>query len=480
MKTNQSGKTQNDRGMTRRSFVRGSLAAAAGLTILPACATSPRIGRRPRPSGRINIAVIGTGGQGLGNIRRLLRFEDVQVVALCDVNQFSDYSAFYYGGVAGLAPALDEVESFYAEQAKSGSYKGCATYGDFNEMLDRESDIDAVLVATPDHVHAVACMAAINRGKHVYCEKPLAHSIHEVRVVTEAARKKGVMTQMGNQGHSGEGIRLAVEWIRDGAIGTVREVHGSTSAGGSEWVTTNRRPVDTPPMPEGLDWDRWLGPAEYRPYHSAYAPYNWRGWWDFGTAGIGDMACHNLDPAFWALDLGYPTSVEARATGHSDETVPTGSKYRYEFPARGGRPPVTMYWYDGDEPRPRPEELEPERGFGGEGVHFVGDDGVLIMDGWGESPRIIPETKMRAYDRPDKTIPRVPGHHRSWIDACKGGDPVHGNFDYSGPMTETILLGNVALRTGKKLQWDGERMKAANAPEAEAYVQPKYRKGWEL
>ena len=403
------------------------------------------------------------------------------MIALCDVNQESDYTPFYYDDeTAGLRPALKIVEEFYADQERSGTYKGCAAYQDFHEMLEKERGIDAVVISTPDHVHAVACMAAIKKRKHVYCEKPLTHSVYETRVVTEAARKAGVATQMGNHGHSGEGIRLTVEWIRDGAIGPVREVHGWSDVGGSSWADMEDRPEETPPVPETLDWDRWLGPAPYRPYHPAYAPYNWRGWWDFGTGGIGDMACHNLDPAFWALDLGYPSNVEASSSRLSAETVPAGALYHFEFPARSDMPPVTMKWYDGGLMPPRPRELEEGRRMGGDGIYFVGDEGVIMCGGWGGTPRIIPESKMQAFKRPPRTIPRVPGHRPDWINACKGGNPATTNFNYAGPLTEMVLLGNVALRTRKKLYWDGPNMKAKNVPEADKYIRPKFRDGWSL
>jgi len=455
----------SDKTIDRRQFLKRTGAAAA-FTIVPRSVLGGRT--HPAPSEKVNIAIIGTGGQGINNIKELVEHQDVQVIALCDVDG------------RGLSRAVEVVEKHYAEQTKSGTYKGCVSYANFYEMLEKETDIDAVVVSTPDHTHAVACMAAIKKGKHVFCEKPLAHSVHEVRMVTEAARKAGVATQMGNQGHSGDAIRLTVEWIRDGAIGPVREVHGSTGDGGLEWTNLDRRPDETPPVPKNLEWDRWLGPAPYRPYHRAYHPYNWRGWWDFGNGAIGDMACHNLDAPFWALDLGSPISVEASATRLNDETVPSAALYHYEFPARGDMPPVTLKWYDGGLMPPRPRELEEGRRMGREGCYLVGDDGVIRCGGWADSVRIIPESKMRAYKRPPKTIKRVRGHQRDWIDACNGGKPASSNFDYSGPLTEMVLLGNVALRTGKKIYWDGPNMKAKNAPEADKYVRPEYRSGWSL
>ena len=465
--------------ISRRNFI-GGAAAAAAFAVVPRYV----LGRSgyTAPSEKLNIAIIGTGGQGTQNIKGLLGHSDIQVMAICDVNEESDYSRFYYGGTAGRKPAAELIEKHYASNKASAQYKGCVQYIDFRRMLEKEKAIDAVLVATPDHIHAIATMAAIRHGKHVYCEKPLTHSIYEARRIAQAAREAKVATQMGNQGHSGEGIRLTVEWIRDGAIGDIREVH-SWSGAGRDWVgDRTSRPVETPPVPAGLDWDLWLGPVKHRPYHPTYAPYSWRGWWDFGTGAIGDMACHNMDPAFWALDLGYPVSVEGHAESISPETTPPTSTIEYEFPARGKMPPVKVTWYGGGLMPPRPEELEPSRELtgNGNGILFVGDKGKIMCPGWGGNPRIIPEEKMKAYKLPAQTIPRVAGHHRDWIDACKGGKPASSNFNYAGPMTEVVLLGNVALRTGKKLAWDGANMKATNALEADEYIHPEYLNGWTL
>jgi predicted dehydrogenase len=427
---------------------------------------------------KLQVAVIGTGGQGLIDIKAMLGQPDIQIAAICDVNAECDNSKFWYGGVAGREPAKKVVEEYYGGLDDKANYQGCPAYIDFRVMLEKEKNINAVLIATPDHVHAAACLWAIHMGKHVYCEKPLAHSIDEVRRVTEAAREAGVATQMGNQGHSGEGIRLICEWIWDGAIGPVREVHSWTVDGG--WIKQSNRPEETPPVPNTLEWDLWLGPAPYRPYHPIYLPYNWRGWWDFGSGGIGDMACHNLDSAFWALHLGHPVSVEASSTPISTETTPLASTIHFKFPARGDMPPVTVSWYDGGVKPPRPDELEEGRGLGDNGILFIGDSGKILCDGWSRSPRLIPESRMQEYKRPPKTLERSKGHLRDWIDACKGGKQASSNFDCSGLMTEVILLGNVALRTGKKLYWDGAAMKATNAPEAEAFIKPAYRAGWGL
>jgi len=476
---NKTDKSKTTR-ISRRDFIGGAVAASTAFTVVPRHVLG-RSGHTP-PSEMVNIAIIGTGGQGLHNMRALLGQADARIIAICDVNEESDYSRFYYRGTAGRGPALKLVEKRYADRKAAGQYKGCACYIDFRKMFEKEKAVDAVLVATPDHVHAIAAMAAIKNGKHVYCEKPLTHSVYEARKITEAARQAKVATQMGNHGHSGEGIRLTVEWIRDGAIGDIREVHSWSHTGGGWAEGRTDRPKEKPPVPAGLDWDLWIGPAKHRPYHIAYAPYNWRGWWDFGTGAHGDMACHNIDPAFWALELGHPLSVEASSSGINSETTPVASIIHWKFAARRNMPPVRVTWYGGGLMPPRPEELEPGRQWtrNGNGILFVGDKGKIMCPGWGGNPRIIPETKMKAYKRPAKTLARSNGHHRDWLDACKGGKPASSNFDYAGHMTEVILLGNVALRTGKKLTWDGPNMKATNAPEADKYIRPEYHNGWKL
>ncbi|MHC4744902.1 MAG: Gfo/Idh/MocA family protein, partial [Planctomycetota bacterium] len=336
-------KTSNEAAnISRRNFLSRTAAATAGFTIVPRYVLGAR--GHTAPSEKLNVAIIGAGGQGKHNTRALLGLSDVQVSAICDVTEEADYSRFYYKGVAGRGPVKNLIDNHYKGNTATAAYPPCAVHIDFRKMLDKDKSIDAVLIATPDHTHATAAMAAINRGKHVYCEKPLAHSIYETRRVTEAARKAGVATQMGNHGHSSETIRLTCEWIWDGAIGDVREVHvwshtGQGWAGGLE-----KRPKEIQPVPKGMDWDLWLGPAKKRPYHIAYAPYNWRGWWDFGTGANGDMACHNMDPAFWALKLGHPLSVEATASNLNSETTPLQSTIHYEFGPRGDMPPVKMTW----------------------------------------------------------------------------------------------------------------------------------------
>lgn len=472
---------QNNRSrntISRRKFLDYATSSAVALTIVPRHILGGK--KHVPPSDRLNIAIIGTGGQGINNMKDLLRHPDIQIAAICDVNEELDYSETYYGGTAGRFPALAVLKAHYESQPDFKGTKVCPDYIDFRDMLEKEKAIDAVLIATPDHIHAVAALAAIEAKKHVFCEKPLAHSIYETRVVAEAARAAKVATQMGNQGHSTEDIRLMVEWIRDGAIGPVQEVHAWTRAGKDCPIERVSRPEDTPPVPRGLDWRQWLGPVEYRPYHPEYFPYKWRGWWAFGNGALGDMGCHNIDAAFWALDLRCPESVEASTVELNDETVPVAAIVHYTFPERGEHPPLKLTWYDGGLLPPRPEELEPERRMGEDGLLFVGDKGKILAGGWSESPRIIPETKMRDYKRPPKSIPRVEGHRRDWIDACKGGKPASANFNFGGPLTELVLLGTVAMRTQKKIYWDGPNMKATNAPEADEYIRPEYHNGWTL
>jgi len=452
------------KGMSRREFL-GSTAAvsAAAFTIVPRHVLGGP-GHTP-PSDKLNIAGVGVGGMGKNNIRACAEAGE-NIVALCDVDW--DYAGDVFK-----------------------QYPNAKTYKDFRVMLEKQKDIDAVVVATPDHNHAVVAMAAMQLGKHVYVQKPLTRTVWEARMLTEAARKYKVATQMGNQGHSGEGVRLICEWIWDGAIGEVREVHAWTNR--PLWPQGIYRPHETPDPPSTLDWDLWLGPAPYRPYHPVYAPWLWRGWWDFGAGAMGDMGCHVLDPVFTALKLGAPSSVEAYSPRiyvergivkeTMDETAPVSSIIYFNFPAREKMPPVKVTWWDGGLMPPRPEELEPGRrmGNGASGVIFIGSKGKLMCGEYGDSPRLIPESRMKAYKQPPKTLPRVEGtHEQNWIQACKGGEPAVSNFDYSGPMTEAVVLGNVAIRMGQKLEWDAKNMTVTNVPEANALIKPEYREGWSL
>jgi predicted dehydrogenase len=431
------------------------------------------------PSDQLLVAIIGTGGQGITNIKTLLKHRDVKITAICDPAQFWDNSDLYYRHNGGRGPAMKAIEDHYRRN-ESEAQHGCKVYLDFRTMLEKsDRDIDAVLVAAPNHIHAVASMAAIRAGKGVYCEKPLTHSVYEARKIAQAAREAGVATQLGNQGHSTDDIRRAVEWVRDGAVGDIRKVY--VWAGENRIPEFTERPKETPPVSEGLNWDLWLGPAPVRPYHPAYAPLIWHYWWDFGNGKLGNFGCHTLDTAVWALDLEHPTLVEASSTQLSKETTPIASMCHYKFPSRDGRSPVDLFWYDGGIRPPRPDCLESQRNLPRNGGSLlVGDNGAILSGTWSASPRIIPEKKMRDYQQPPATIPRSKGHHRDWIDACKGGPPASSNFDYGARLTEIVLLGVVAIQTATTLHWDGPNMKATNAPDVDPILHGHFRKGWEI
>jgi len=443
--------------MNRRRFLAGT-AALGAVTIVPSHVLGGT--RHAAPSAKLNIAGIGVGGMGKSNLRQL---ESENIVALCDVDH--QYAA-----------------------ATFQRYPQAKVYTDFREMLETQTDIDAVMIATPDHTHAVISMEAMRRGKHVYCQKPLTHNVYEARMLAQAAKKYGVTTQMGIQGHSAESIRLICEWIWDGAIGEVREVDAWCSLsyfpyGHAYWSSKwGRRPADEPAVPKTLDWDLWLGPAPKRPYHPAYHPAVWRSWWDFGCGMMGDRGAHTLDGVVWSLGLGQPTSIEATSTGLNPDTHPLSAIVTYQFPAREKMPPVKLTWYEGLR-APRPAELEDGRQMGHPegGILFKGSEGMLMAGVYGEGARLIPEKKMKAYQRPAKTLPRVEGsHEQDWVRACKQGELAGADFGYSGPLTEICLLGNVAKRMDARIEWDGAAMKVTNLPEANPYIRTPYRDGWSL
>jgi predicted dehydrogenase len=462
----------------RRHFMATAASAVAATTILPRHVLGgPGF---VAPSDKVNVAVIGVGGQGRTNCRALFHEDDCQIIAIADPAEEWDLSPYYYGGKAGRGPVLAEIEENYAE--KTPNYK-CAVYEDFRVMLEEEKAIDAVLIATPDHSHAYISIVAMKAGKHVYCEKPLTRDIWEGRLVAQVAKETGVATQLGNHGRSGEGHRQTAEWIWDGAIGAVREVHAWGSAGG--FATGTGRPEGTPDVPPGLNWDLWLGPAESRPYHPAYAPFNWRGWWAFGGGGLADVAVHHLDPAFYALALDAPETVEATAPGVDEEVASTGVLATWRFGPRGNMGPVSVFWYDGGLRPPTPLGIDPDdprqrMGEGGNGIYFIGEEGIITCGGWSGMPRLLPLELHREYERPEKTLPRVEGHHTDWLQACKGGKPASSNFAYGARLCEFTLLGNVALRAGKLLRWYSPTMKATNAPEADQYLRGQNRDGWEF
>ena len=441
---------------TRRRFV-SAAAAIASFTIVPRHVLAA--GGGTPPSEKLNIAGIGVGGMGAGDISAVAPGNNI--VALCDVDQ---------------QRAAGTLKNF--PQAKQ--------YRDFRKMFDElENKIDAVVVATPDHFHAVAAMAAIRRGKHVYCEKPLAHSVFEVRQLMKAAQEHKVVTQLGNQGHSFETIRMFCEWIWDGAIGNVHTIHAGCAAVNSG---LDRLPQlhEQHAVPATLDWDQWLGPAQQRPYHPAYLPGAWRGWVPFGNGTVGDWTCHVVDPVFWALDLGAPQTIQAQVPDYDPKTqgdaFPKGERITYEFPAKGKRGPVTMHWYSGTEKIPRPEALEADRKGVETGAVVIGDKGTIMYGSHGAGGvRIIPEVKMKEYKTPDKSIPRVKEHHHDWLEAIRNGTQAGSDFSYGGPLTELAMLGVIAIKLpGTKLAWDAPAMRFTNCEEANPLVNPAYRAGWTL
>lgn len=446
--------------ISRRSFVKNSAMAAVAINYLPFPLRGANV-----PSNKLNIAAIGVGGMGGSNLRNC---ENENIVALCDVDH--NYAANTFK-----------------------RYPKAKVYTDYRVMLEKEKSIDAVVVATPDHTHAVISMAVMEEGKHLFCQKPLTHTIYEARKIREAAKYYNVQTQMGNQGHSWEHIRLLKEWIQDGAIGNVKEVHAWTDrpVGGDPWSTFVVKGIseETPPIPNGFNWDLWLGPAKYRKYHPDYHPSTWRAWLEFGTGALGDMGCHILDPAFWALDLGAPTQVQATSTHWmpevSSQTFPRASIVRYKFPENKNCGPIDLTWYDGRLLPPMPEALEPGRQLPGSGALIIGDKGAIMHGSHGASEvRIIPESKMQVYKQPAKTIPRIAeGHEGDWIRACKEGKdgvPASSNFDYGGPLTEMVLLGMIAIQTKNQiLKWNSDEMKFDNEA-ANQLVHSEYRDGWKL
>jgi len=440
---------------SRRQFLREATTAVAAFTIVPRHVLGKGV---TPPSDKLNIACIGISGQGGGNLGAV---SGENIVALCDVDMRRAGKAFE-------------------------NYPRAKKYQDFRKMLDEmDNQIDAVVVSTPDHIHAVAAMAAIKRGKHVYCEKPLAHSIYEIRALAKAAREHKVVTQLGNQGHSFDHIRVFCEWIRDGAIGKVHEIHACCGAVHCR-IDQLSRLKEKHEVPPELDWDLWLGPAQYRPYHPMYLPGSWRAWMPFGSGTIGDWVCHVVDPVFWALDLGSPKTIQAQAKGYDPkehaDTFPAGTIVEYEFPARGSRGPVKLVWYDGVEKPPRPSDLEPDRKPPTTGAVVYGDKGTITYGSHGAGGvRIIPEAKMKAYKQPSQTLPRVKGHHQDWLEAIKNKKQAGSNFDYGGPLTEIAQLGIIATKMlGQKLEWDGENMRFTNCDEANQFIASPYRQGWTL
>lgn len=425
--------------ITRRGLLQKTALTGAGLWL----ANKPAGARILGANERLNIGIVGVVGRGSDNVAGVL---EENIVALCDIDDNN----------------LARVKQ---------RFPAATTYNDFRKMMEQKN-IDAVVVSTPDHVHAAASSAAILSGRHIYCEKPLAHTVGEARRITELALQHKRVSQMGTQIHAMPNYRRVVEMIQSGAIGDVKEVH---SWADRSWVGTDP-PAGETTIPDYLHWDLWLGPVAQRPFNSAYLPANWRGWWAFGNGTLGDMACHHMDLPFWALDLHAPTSVRAEGPPVSKELAPQWLRVYYEFPARGKKPAVNLTWYNGGK---RPDYFaQGKLPRWGDGTLFVGEKGMLLSDY--TSNVLLPEKDFTGYVAPKPTIPDSIGHHKEWIEACKHGGTPLCNFGYSGPLAETVLLGCVAYRLGTTIEWDTKKLKAKNCPEADALLHPQYRDGWKF
>ncbi len=448
--------------LTRRNLLKKSLLAGGVIAGFPLVLRAAE-----GQANRVNVAFIGVGGRGGADLAECVKV-GCNVVGLCDTDA---------GRLAGAAR----------------KHPGAKTYSDYRQMLDKQKDIEAVVVATPDHHHFHASMMAVKLGKHVYCEKPLTHSVWEARQLTQAARQAKVATQLGTQGHSNEPIRLLAEWLAAGVIGAVREVHIWTDRPAGWWPQGLDRPAGEDPIPASLNWDVWIGPAPMRPFKSGvYHDFKWRGWWDFGTCALGDIGCHALDLPWFALKLTAPTHIEATSFGGKPECGPLWSDIAYQFPANGARPALKLCWYDGrnrNTPNDSPAwksmlPLRDRLGLAADarlpenGQLYVGEKGNIHVGEGG--PRLVPEIKMKDFVRPEKTLPRSIGHHAEWLAACRGGPAPGSNWDFSGPLSEAVLAGNLAIRLAKPIDWDGPNIKATNAPEAAPLIRREYRQGWAL
>lgn len=442
---------------TRRAFLRQAATIVSGMLVVPRHVIAGS-GTLP-PSEKVNIAGIGVGGVGAADLHAVEM--EANVVALCDVDSRRAASSFR-------------------------KFRKAKRHVDFRRMFDEmHRDIDAVIVATPDHTHAVAAMAALKLGKHVYCEKPLAHSIGELRQLVKVAREMKAVTQMGIQGHAFDSIRAFCEWIWDGAIGQVHTIHAGCGLINSG-IDDLPRLQERPPIPPELDWDLWIGPAKERPYHPVYLPATWRGWTSFGNGTIGDWACHVLDPVFWALDLQAPSTIRAETKNYDPvkqaDVFPKGEIVSFDFPAREKRGPVTLKWYSGTEKIPRPTELESDENNIEIGAVVVGERGTIVYGSHGAGQvRIVPQSRMDAYRPPTKSIPRVLGHHWEWLQCIRNRGKPGAEFSYAGPLSEIALLGVIAVRlSGQTLHWDTKEARFTNSEEANRLIAPRLREGWEL
>lgn len=462
---------KNPLKLNRRAFVEKA-GLGAGLLILPSFVAGQSKTQKA-PSGRLNLALVGVSGKGRTH---LLEIQDENVVALCDVDMDRVEAA-------KTRPNDGEQYRLALEKVEK---KGARWFKDYREMFTQMGDqIDAVIIATPDHMHYPIAMTALNRGKHVYCEKPMTHTVQEAQNLTAAAKKAGVITQMGNQGQSNEGTRLVREWIQAGLIGPVREVHSWTNRPiWPQGLKTPDHKKGKPPVPPKLDWNLWLGVAEPRAYDPAYAPFSWRAWFDFGAGSLGDMACHIMNAGYWALDLDLPESVEAVCTPVTEASFPQSSMVTFQFPARKKMPAVTYYWYDGGLTPALPPGLGelPKMDPIGATV-FVGDDGFLLSDCYSESVRILPEKKFNEVKSklPKKTLTRVKGtHQREWLNAIRENRPACSDFSYAGPFTEMVLFGTIAQRVRTRLKLDPAKRRFRDSEEANRLMSKSYPSGWIL
>ena len=429
--------------LTRRRFLKQS-AAAAGCLATGVWSESPAADSKS-PNEPLQLGMIGVGNHGATNIGAC---QDERIIALCDVDR------------SYLDPLAER-------------YPDATTYADFRELL-QQSDLDAVVISTPDHTHFHAAALAMRAGLHVYCEKPLAHSIWEVRELERLSRQTGVATQIGTQHHATEGYRRAVEIVRAGVLGPIHEVHAWTNR--PLWPQGLERPAEQQAVPQHLNWDLWLGPAPERPYHETYHPVGWRGWWDFGCGALGDMGPHLLDPVVWALELTRPTMISAAADPAPAESFPTSSTITFDFPARGSSPAVRLTWYDGD--RQPPMAVTGAARLPANGVLFVGERAQLFAPDYGRPPIVRPHRRDDRLELPPPSLPVSPGQHQEWFAACRSGQPASCNFTYGALLTEICLLGNLAVRLGQPLHWDADRMSAAKGVERAKLVRPEYREGW--
>lgn len=465
--------------VSRRKFFKSSAAATAALsfpTIIPRHVLGGA--HHVAPSDKVNVGMVGVGGQGRHNSMELMRLNDVQIIAIADPAEYWDLSSFYFQSYAGRGPVKDLIEEHF--QQKTPNFK-VAEYLNFREMLEKEKSLDAIVCSTPDHTHAFVAANAMRAGKHIFVEKPLTHNLVENRQIAKVAEETCVATQMGNIGHSSEGIRQTVELLQVGAIGEVKQTHSWCNA--TRWTNgLSGLPLGTSVKPIGFDWDMWLGPRELIPFHEDYTPVKWRDFWRFGCGAIGDFACHDMDATVWAYNLKTPESVQIYPIGqHNDEIVPHGEIGYFNFKAKGKQKAMKITWYAGGGRPGRHESFPDTFHLSKRGLLFEGTKGVIQCDGAGGAPRIFPQELRESIERPPKSIRRTGGHHRDWVDAIKGGPKASSNFEYAARLNEIALLGVLSVRMGgAEIKWDPKNMKAKGLPEADQFIDEPVREGWQV